>query len=261
MTILLHELRRNRISLCIWSCVIAFMLCISIMIYPEMGSQMDDMGDMFSQMGDFTAAFGMDKVNFGEFSGYFAIECGNVLGLGGAIFAAILGISALSKEEKEHTAEFLLTHPVSRKRIVGEKLASVFVQIIILNVFVFLFAFLSMLIIGEKIKFATFVLLFVGYLAMQIEICAITFGISAFSLPGGFGIGLGVSMVFYFMNILSNLSEDIVFLKYITPFAYADGAYIVSKEAITLKYLLVGVLFTVIGICAAFAKYTKKDIS
>ncbi len=261
MTILLHELKRNKIPLCIWSCVIAFMLCISILIYPEMGSQMDDMGDMFAQMGDFTAAFGMDKVNFGEFSGYFAIECGNVLGLGGAIFAALLGISALSKEEKEHTAEFLLTHPVSRKRIVGEKLASVFVQILILNIFVFLFAFLSMLIIGEKIKFATFVLLFVGYLTMQIEICAITFGISAFNLSGGFGIGLGVSMLFYFMNILSNLSKDMEFLKYITPFGYADGTAIVSEGAIGLGYILIGILFTIVGIVVAFTKYLKKDIN
>ena len=119
----------------------------------EKAGQMGEMEDMFAQMGDFTAAFGMDKVNFGEFSGYFAIECGNVLGLGGAIFAALLGISALSKEEKEHTSEFLLTHPVSRKRVAFEKLASLFCQIIILNVFVFASAFFAMVIISEKIKF------------------------------------------------------------------------------------------------------------
>jgi ABC-2 type transport system permease protein len=53
-------------------------------------------------------SFGMDKLNFGEFMGYFGIECGNVLGLGGALFAALAGISALAKEEKDRTAEFLL---------------------------------------------------------------------------------------------------------------------------------------------------------
>lgn len=54
------------------------------------------------------AAFGMDKINFGEFIGFFGVECGNVLGMGGALYAALLGISALAKEEREHTVYFLL---------------------------------------------------------------------------------------------------------------------------------------------------------
>lgn len=67
---------------------------------------MDEIGAVFAQMGGFSQAFGMDRLNFGEFLGFFSIECGNMLGLGGAFFAALCGISALSKEEREHTAEF-----------------------------------------------------------------------------------------------------------------------------------------------------------
>ena len=33
--------------------------------------------------------------------GYFGVECGNVLGLGGALFAAVVGASAIAKEERE----------------------------------------------------------------------------------------------------------------------------------------------------------------
>ena len=97
MTLFLHELKRDKIKLIVWTAAITAMLVISIAIYPQMTSQMDEMGDMFSQMGGFSEAFGMDKVNFGQYSGYFAVECGNVLGLGGAFFAALLGIAALSK--------------------------------------------------------------------------------------------------------------------------------------------------------------------
>ncbi len=96
MTLFFHELKRNRVKLAVWTAIIAFMLCISILIYPQMTSQMGDMGDMFSQMGEFSSAFNMDKINFGEFKGYFAVECGNVLGLGGAFFAAIMGVTALA---------------------------------------------------------------------------------------------------------------------------------------------------------------------
>ena len=64
----------------------------------------------------------MDRLNFGTLIGFYAIECGNVLGLGGAFYAALCAAAILSKEEKERTAEFLLTHPVSRIRIITEKL-------------------------------------------------------------------------------------------------------------------------------------------
>ena len=133
MTIFLHELKLNKIALIIWSAAISFMLGICVIIYPEMSSQMGEISEMFADMGAFTTAFGMDQLNFGEFMGYFGIECGNVLGLGGALFAAIVGASALAKEEKDHTAEFLLTHPLSRTRIISEKLAAALAQILILN--------------------------------------------------------------------------------------------------------------------------------
>jgi ABC-type transport system involved in multi-copper enzyme maturation permease subunit len=55
-----------------------------------------------------------------------------------ALFAALLGVSALSREEKEGTAELLLTHPLRRAEIVTQKLIAVLIQIVVLNVVVFL---------------------------------------------------------------------------------------------------------------------------
>lgn len=101
MTIFLHELRQSRISIIIWTVSIAFMMGICVLIYPQMGDRMDEIGAVFAQMGGFSQAFGMDRLNFGEFLGFFSIECGNMLGLGGAFFAALCGISALSKEERD----------------------------------------------------------------------------------------------------------------------------------------------------------------
>ena len=90
MTIFKHELRQGRVSLIIWTAAISFMLGICVIIYPEMSAQMEDVSAMFADMGSFSQAFGMDRINFGEFIGFFGVECGNVLGLGGAFFAALL---------------------------------------------------------------------------------------------------------------------------------------------------------------------------
>ena len=260
MTLFLHELKRDRTKLIVWSGAIALMLLISIVIYPQMTSQMSEIGDMFSEMGGFSEAFNMDKINFGEFRGYFAVECGNVLGLGGAFFAALLGIAALAKEERERTAEFLLTHPVSRRRVVSEKLAAVLAEIVILNLAVVIAALAATLAIGEKIDAKLFFLIFLGYFLMQIEIACVMFGLSAFLRGNGFGIALGAAFVLYFLNILANLTDKAEALRYITPFSYADGTAIVASGGIELKYLIPGIFFMIAGAAAAFVQYCRKDI-
>ena len=261
MTVFKHELRQGRSALIIWTAAISFMLGICIVIYPEMSTQMGDISAMFADMGSFSQAFGMDRINFGEFIGFFGVECGNVLGLGGAFFAALLGISALAKEEKEHTAEFLLTHPVSRTRVITEKLCAVIVQIVIMNLAVIAVTALSVLIIGEEADIKTFALLFLSFFLMQLEVAAVTFGISAFLRRGSLGIGLGLAAVFYFMNIVANLIDETKFLKYITPFGYTESADIIADGALNGGYLAVGMALAAIGVILAFWKYGRKDIS
>lgn len=260
MTLIRHELKQGRTALAIWTAIIAGMLALCVLIYPEMAGQMDEFSSMFADMGSFSAAFGMDKVNFGEFTGYFGVECGNVLGLGGAFFAALLGISALAKEEKEQTAEFLLTHPISRNKVLIQKFCAVLVQIILLNVVVILVVALSAFLVGETPGWKPFVLMFLAYFLLQLEIASICFGFSAFIRRGSLGIGLGIAALCYFLNIIANLTEEMAVLKYITPFGYTEGADIIANESLELKYLAVGFCLTLFGLAAAWGRYRKKDI-
>lgn len=261
MTIVKHELRRGKLSLLIWSASIAFMLGICVLFFPEMENQMEQVSSVFADMGNFSAAFGMDRLNFGEFLGFFCVECGNILGIGGAMYAALLGITALSGEEKEHTAEYLLTHPVSRAQVITGKLLAVVVQITALNLINAAVTALMVMVIGETPDTKTLALLFLAYYLLQLNIAAITFGISAFLRRGSLGIGLGLALGFYFVNIIANLTEDAKVLKYITPFSYTEGADIVAEKALELPYLAAGLAMAVIGIAAAYYQYSRKDIS
>ena len=261
MTIIKHELRRGKTSFFIWTGILSFMLAVCVFLYPEMKSQMSEINDMFSSMGSFTSAFGMDRLNFGSLTGYYAVECGNVLGLGGAFFAALCAVGILSKEEKDKTAEFLLSHPISRMRIVTEKLIAVLIQITAMNVFVFALCICSMAIVGESIPLKEMILLHLAYLILQLEIAGICFGISAFLKKGSIGIGLGIAAILYLLNIISNITESAEFLKYITPFGYCEGSDIVSDGCLDTAKILIGAGICVVGIVAAYMKYTKKDIN
>jgi ABC-2 type transport system permease protein len=260
MTIMRHELKLGRMSLAIWTCAISFLLGVCVFLFPDMKGQMDGMNEVFASMGSFTAAFGMDRLNFGTLIGYYAIECGNVLGLGGAFFASLCGAGMLSKEEKDGTAEFLLTHPVSRVRVIAEKLLAVLVQITVLNLVIYGVSVGSMLAVGEEVPWKEVNLLHLAYYLMQVELGCICFGISAFVKRGSMGAGIGVAAMMYMVNLLANITESVEFLKYITPFGYCDGADLVTNGKLDAVLVSVGMAIGIAGIAAAFIRYTKKDI-
>ena len=118
----------------------------------------------------------------------------------------------------------------------------------------------SIALIGEDIPWKELNLLHLAYFFLQVETATVCFGISAFLRRSGMGIGLGIAMLFYFLNLVANITEEADFLKYITPFGYAEGADIVNSLSVNGEMLAVGVAFTVAGIVISYVKYCKKDL-
>lgn len=260
MTLIRHELRQGKVPFLIWTASIGFLLAVCIFLFPEMKGQMEGVGDVFSSMGSFTAAFGMDRLNFGTLTGFYAVECGNILGLGGAFYAALCSVGILGKEERDKTAEFLLTHPISRRQAVTEKLAAVLLQITAMNLVLYALSAGSIAATGETIPWTEISLLHLAYYLLQLELAEICFGISAFLRKGNVCIGLGIAALFYFLNLISNMAESAEFLKYITPFGYCEGADIIAEGRLDLSLVLLGLALGAAGIAAAYLKYTRKDI-
>ena len=260
MTLVKHELKKSRISFLIWTISLGFLLAICIFLFPEMKGQMEGINEMFASMGSFTEAFGMNRLNYGTLTGFYAVECGNVLGLGGAFYASLCAVGILSREEKDKTAEFLLTHPVSRKRVITEKLVAVVIQITALNLIIYALSIGSIAAIGEEIPLKEINLLLLAYYLLQIELAGICFGISAFLRKGSAGVGIGIATTMYFLNLIANITDAAEFLKYITPFGYCEGADILSKGGLDTTLVVIGMVLGIGGIIIAFLKYTEKDI-
>ncbi len=260
MTLVKHECRQNKTAFLIWTVSVGFLLAVCVFLFPEMKGQMSSVNDVFASMGSFTEAFGMDRLNFGTLIGFYAVECGNILGLGGAFFASLCGAGILSKEERDKTAEFLLTHPVSRKRIVTEKLIAVWIQITAMNLIIYALSVGTIAAVGETIPWKEIRLLHLGYYLLQLELAGICFGISAFLPKGSAGVGLGIAAMLYFGNLIANIADVAAFLKYITPFGYCEAADIVSNGKLDGVMVAIGAVIGIGGIVIAYLKYTKKDI-
>ncbi len=262
-TLLFKEMKQGLLQFAIWTLCIVFMLMVCVFIYPEMAKDaemIEEMNQMFADMGEFSKAFGMDTLNMGDIVGYYAVECGSTLGIGGGLFAALIGIGALSSEEKNKTAEFLLAHPISRTKIISSKYIAVLLQVFMLNLAVVGGCLGASLVIGEDLMCKEFFLIHLANLLLQIEIASICFAISAFQRKSNIGLGIGLALGMYFLNIICNMYEDAKLIKYITPYAYTEASKIVENQSLDTKLVVAGMVVALAFVVVAYIKYSKKDI-
>lgn len=261
MAIFRRELRAGFVSLCIWCGVVCAMTMLTMFLYPSFSGQMEAVSSIFAMMGPFTAALGMDILPMGSAIGFYGIETGTMLSVGGTMFAAFVGIAMLSKEEGGHTAEFLLTQPIRRKRVVLEKLSALLVLLLAFNAVALLTGWLCFAVIGEPLPFGNFALFHLMQLFLHIEVGCICFGLSAFSRRTQVGLGLGIALLLYFLSLIANMVDSAHFLRYITPFGYAEASTIFTKGAVDDVLVTIGAGVTVLSIGIALVKYSRKDIA
>ena len=141
-----------------------------------------------------------------------------------------------------------------------EKLLAVLVQVLVLNIAVYALSVASVALIGEAVPWRELSLLHLAHLLLQLEVACVCFGLSAYLRAGGAGLGLGLAVGLYFLNLIANLTESARFLRYITPFAYADGAELLTRNALDMALVLPGVAFAAAAVALAFRHYGRKDI-
>ena len=262
MTFYKHELKMNRVSFAVWLVGVLAMSAGCIFLFPLIDESMADMSDAFASMGGFSAAFGMDKLSITTLEGFFGTEIGTIFAIGGGMYAALLGISALAKEESGHTAEFLHTLTLGRCGIVTGKLAAIVTYLVLFDVIAFGVFAASAAMIGETLSMKSLIGYIVAQFAAQLEIASVCFAFSACSKRSSLGLGPGVALVLYVLDIIARITDKAEFLKYITPFSFSNATDIfVNGGTIETVPLCIGICVTVISLAAAYTVYRRRDIA
>ena len=121
----LKELKRNRKTFWIWTAIVLGFTVMVLSIYPSMKGMGDDLTNMMSNIPDeLRKAMGMDEQTWSSIIGFYSTYFGIYIVLLTGIYTMSTGATIVSKEEKDRTAEFLLTKPISRKSIFQTKMMS-----------------------------------------------------------------------------------------------------------------------------------------
>lgn len=260
-TIYNHEIKAYMKTLLIWFICVGGMGLACILLYSSMQESMEGMAENFASMGAFSDAFGMNQLSIATLAGFYATEIGTIHGLGGAMFAAIISTTMLSKEEDGHTSEFLFSLPIARNKVITAKLGALATLILLFNLLC-VGAYLSgIVILGEDISMKRWFLYHTLQLLMQLELAAICYAISACSKKNKLGLGLGVVLLLYAYDLIARVIPDLSDYKILSPFSYANAADVFSTGSVLTEALLPGMGILAAGIGITYVVYGRKDLA
>ena len=260
-TIFLKEIRNNLKSFLIWTLTVGLMGFYCITLYKSMEGDVASMADAFSNMGAFSDAFGMSTLSIATVEGFFATEVGTVHGLGGAMFAAILAIGIISKEEEGHSGEFILSLPVTRMSVVAAKGICVVLMLVLFTAVCTGFYVMGFAVLDADVP-TKYLLTFMGMqLLMNLEIAGISFCISSLSGKNRMGLGIGIAMFLYIYDVMGRVVPDLKDALFVGPFSYANASDIFSGKDLLVSGIVLSLIVTILTSAFSFIWYNKRDIA
>lgn len=259
-----RELKVNLKSFIIWTSILLGMFLIVYLMYPAIinsGSidAMDEMMNMFPD--EMLKAFNMDISSMDSAYGWLKTEGFVFVYLIVGVYASIMGSNILLKEESEKTIEYLNSLPVKRRDILKSKVICSIIYIILMIILMGIFNYIGLELSGDFDRLQ-FLLLSITPLFISLPLFGINLFISTFfkKTKKTFGIGLGIAFLSYFLQILSEMSEEVEFLKYFTVYTLGDLRNVIVDISINPLFILISFILTILFIGLSFIKYERKEL-
>jgi len=263
MNMFLYEMKSLRKSMITWTLSMLGLAALYLSIYPSMVKDAEDFKEL---LGSYPAAIramlGINLDYIASLLGFYSMIFSFII-LCGAIQAMNLGVSILSKESRERTADFLLVKPVSRTAIVSAKLLAAVTTVVITNIiFISLTTLMANLATTENFDIKLFFMINLTMFFVQIIFIAIGMVVSVFfkKIKNVLPISLGFVFGFYMIGALlvSDTSDKIE--RILSPFKYFDITYIIQNGKYEPLYLMIGAAIIVVSVAVSYIIYNKRDI-
>lgn len=260
----LKELKRNRKNVLIWSAIVIGFTFMILAIFPSFADMGEQITLMMSKLPEEMAlALGVDEATWSSIIGFYGTYYGIYITLLMGIFTASTGATILGKEERDGTAEFLLTRPISRARIVDSKYAALVTLLVLIYTVQTICAVVGMTVFGTEVDWDVFVAMHVHGFVLISFFTGIAALLGSFVSPKVNFMGPVVGLIFgsYFLDAISKATDAVSFLGYVTPYHYlklqaeGGGLSVNWLASVALLGVAAGALY------AARSRYLKRDIT
>lgn len=259
-----REMKINLKNFIIWTSILMGLFLVVFLVYPsivnsENMQMMDEMMKMFPE--EMLKAFNMDISSIDTAFGWLKTEGFIFVLLITGIYSGILGSNILLKEESDKTIEYLNSVPVTRKKIVGNKILCGLIYIILIVIAIGVFNFIGLTLSGDFDK-KSYLLLSITPMFSSIVIFAICLFLSTFThkTKKTIGISLGIVFASYFLNIISEMGKSTEFLKYISIFTLADIRNVIVNVSINPVMVALSIGITAVFMILSIIRYDRKEL-
>lgn len=262
MNIFLHELRSFRKSVIIWTLSLIALTVVFFALFPALTKDISETKNLILGFPEaIRNGMGLVLDHFGTILGYYAFPINFVI-LVGAIQAMNMGTSVVSKEVRDKTADFLLTKPVTRIKILTGKILAVLASLVLTNgIYLFVATLMARFVSKEPFSFKLFFMISISLFFVQLIFMSLGILLSVIipKIKSAVPISLGTVFFFYFINFLCTTASDDV-LRYFTPFKYFDPTYIVEHGSYEPVFILISIAIILVSITASYLIYERKDV-
>ncbi|MFQ5418830.1 MAG: ABC transporter permease [Anaerolineae bacterium] len=259
-----REFKTRRRSVITWSVSAAAVALLYFSIFPSFAKDAALINKtMESFPPEFRAAFGMGDVDFSTIMGFFSFVY-FFLQIMLAIQAANYGFGLVSIEERELTADFLMTKPVARVQIMNSKLLAALTslgvtQVVVwVSVFVFVNAFKG----DGTYDAGTLALMLLGLSVFQLFFLTVGLVVSLLVkrvrsvTPYAMGLGFGM----YVLGAFGDLGGATTF-ELIPPFMNFDPKFMIKNGRFDTPLVLISIVVIIVSSAASYWLYLRRDIS
>jgi ABC-2 type transport system permease protein len=263
MNIFRLEFKMQLRSVVTWSVAVAALIFVFVSLFSSFAADAALLNEMMANFPEqLLTAFGMNGVDLATILGYFSLAFLFVQ-VCLAIQASNYGFGLVSIEEREWTADFLLTKPVGRTQILTSKLLAAVSGLIITEMVVWIASIVCIHLFKGDATYETNVLLLLLLSVVPFQLFFLSVGLVLSLLvkrvrnvtPYAMALGFGMYVLSVFGDMLGEST-----LEKLTPFKHFEPNYIIRHGAYDLPLVLISIAVILISLVASYVLYTRRDI-
>lgn len=259
-----REFKINFKNFIIWLLILIIMFSAVYLVYPyivtdDTMKNMDELMKVFPE--DVLKTFNMDMASIETAFGWFKTEGFMFVLLIIGFYSANLGGNILLKEENDKTIEYIESLPIKRSKIVTNKIIVSITYILLITIILGIFNYIGLTLSGN-FNHKQFILLSITPIFIGLPLFAINIFISTFlhKTKKTVGISLGMVFIFYLFNVLSELSDNVSYIKYFSIYTLADTRNVIKNISINPVLVVISIIITIIFIIGTYIRYNKKEL-
>lgn len=264
MNIFKFELKQLRKSILIWGTVVPLSLFLYLAFFPIIASSGEDFMVLMDQMPEeMLAIFGMNPdLPVTEILGYFSLTF-TIVQIPIAIQASNYGFNMLSVEERELTADFLLSKPVKRSTIIKAKFFAAFTSLTIINIILWIASISAVLLFkgDESVEISNLVVLMSTTVFFQLFFVSVGMLISTLvkKIPSVLSFSMALGFGMYIITSLGALISSDIF-KFLSPYSHFAPQHILLEGSYDWPLAIISFLVIILSLGGSYFLYLRRNI-